>query len=171
MKIVKIVETWKQIAHELGRSERWCRYMASREKDPLPLAGKLGGIVRAEVSELAAWVKRQTDDSKFNMLGRSAGSGICTKCDDRIPLRADGAVKAHEVLFRQRIQRCVGAGRFPKEGTVESTIVVEPEPDSRVEDGETHAEMLAVFGVDPDPEGDTYEFDDAVTGPFDHGDA
>ena len=29
------VETWKSIASTLGRSERWCRYMAQRDADPL----------------------------------------------------------------------------------------------------------------------------------------
>ena len=29
------VETWKGIATALGRSERWCRYMARRAGDPL----------------------------------------------------------------------------------------------------------------------------------------
>src|SRR5438094_524805 len=31
------VETWKGIATALGRSERWCRYMARRGADPLPV--------------------------------------------------------------------------------------------------------------------------------------
>ena len=31
------VETWKGIAHALGRSERWCRYMARRTSDSLPV--------------------------------------------------------------------------------------------------------------------------------------
>ena len=39
------VETWKGIATALGRSERWCRYMARRAGDPLPVF-KVGGIVR-----------------------------------------------------------------------------------------------------------------------------
>ena len=36
------VETWKGIATALGRSERWCRYMARRGSDPLPVF-KVGG--------------------------------------------------------------------------------------------------------------------------------
>ena len=39
------VETWKGIAFAVNRSERWCRYMARRGQDPLPVF-KVGGIVR-----------------------------------------------------------------------------------------------------------------------------
>lgn len=52
------VETWKGIAHALGRSERWCRYMARREEDPLPIF-KVGGIVRLNQSDLEGWLDRQ----------------------------------------------------------------------------------------------------------------
>lgn len=45
------VETWKGIAHALGRSERWCRYMAQRAQDPLPVF-KVGGIVRLNGDDL-----------------------------------------------------------------------------------------------------------------------
>ncbi|MEZ4367949.1 MAG: hypothetical protein R2939_16960 [Kofleriaceae bacterium] len=51
------VETWKGIADALGRSERWCRYMA-RRADPLPVF-KVGGIVRLDAADLAAWIARQ----------------------------------------------------------------------------------------------------------------
>lgn len=56
------VETWKGIAHALGRSERWCRYMAARPDDPLPVF-KIGGIVRLNADDLGAWLGRQRDRS------------------------------------------------------------------------------------------------------------
>jgi len=56
------VETWKGIAHALGRSERWCRYMAQRIDDPLPVF-KVGGIVRLNGDDLADWLHRQRDRS------------------------------------------------------------------------------------------------------------
>jgi hypothetical protein len=52
------VETWKSIATALGRSERWCRYMAQRAGDPLPVF-KIGGIVRLNQSDLDDWLSRQ----------------------------------------------------------------------------------------------------------------
>ncbi len=51
-------ETWKGIAHKLSRSERWCRYMARREEDPLPVF-KVGGIVRLNGHDLNEWLCRQ----------------------------------------------------------------------------------------------------------------
>lgn len=117
------VETWFGIAHEIGRSERWCRYMVRREEDPLPVR-KLGGIVRIDKEALEAWVRRQTGSTKIAKMSRPPpeGSGICVKCGDRIPLRADGALKAHEVERHNKIRRCVGAGRYPKAGTVEAPV-------------------------------------------------
>ena len=56
------VETWKGIAYALGRSERWCRYMANRVEDPLPVF-KVGGIVRLNGDDLADWLSRQRDRS------------------------------------------------------------------------------------------------------------
>lgn len=56
------VETWKGIAYALGRSERWCRYMARRDDDPLPVF-KVGGIVRLNGDDLAEWLGRQRDRS------------------------------------------------------------------------------------------------------------
>jgi hypothetical protein len=56
------VETWKGIAHALGRSERWCRYMAQRGGDPLPVF-KVGGIVRLNGDDLADWLLRQRERS------------------------------------------------------------------------------------------------------------
>jgi hypothetical protein len=52
------VETWKGIAFALNRSERWCRYMARRGADPLPVH-KVGGIVRLNTPDLDAWLTRQ----------------------------------------------------------------------------------------------------------------
>jgi len=52
------VETWKGIAVALGRSERWCRYMARRGEDPLPVF-KVGGIVRLNACDLEDWLARQ----------------------------------------------------------------------------------------------------------------
>lgn len=52
------VETWKGIAYALGRSERWCRYMARSEEDPLPVF-KVGGIVRLNREDLEDWLGRQ----------------------------------------------------------------------------------------------------------------
>ena len=52
------VDTWKAIAAIMGRSERWCRYMSARADDPLPVF-KVGGLVRLDASDLAAWYQRQ----------------------------------------------------------------------------------------------------------------
>jgi len=65
------VETWKGIAHALGRSERWCRYMARRTSDPLPVF-KVGGIVRLNEGDLGDWLSRQRDRS----LGRPLAEGL-----------------------------------------------------------------------------------------------
>ena len=70
------VETWKGIAHALGRSERWCRYMARREHDPLPVF-KVGGIVRLNGDDLEDWLQppaRSLDRSRC--LTRAALSSI-----------------------------------------------------------------------------------------------
>jgi hypothetical protein len=56
------VETWKGIAFLVSRSERWCRYMARRGPDPLPVF-KVGGIVRMNQSDLDAWLGRQRNAS------------------------------------------------------------------------------------------------------------
>ena len=56
------VETWKGIATALGRSERWCRYMARRAGDPLPVF-KVGGIVRLNSVDLEDWLTRQRASS------------------------------------------------------------------------------------------------------------
>jgi hypothetical protein len=56
------VETWKGIAFAVNRSERWCRYMARRASDPLPVY-KVGGIVRLNKVDLDAWLARQRTTS------------------------------------------------------------------------------------------------------------
>ncbi len=55
-------ETWKGIAHELKRSERWCRYMARQGDDPLPVF-KVGGIVRLNSLDLSDWLGRRRAQS------------------------------------------------------------------------------------------------------------
>lgn len=54
----KCVETWQAVAAVVGRSERWCRSMASRKVRPLPVA-KFGGIVRAYIGELNDWLRAE----------------------------------------------------------------------------------------------------------------
>ena len=54
----EFVETWKGIAYAIGRSERWCRYMARRAEDPLPVF-KVGGIVRLNNADLEGWLARE----------------------------------------------------------------------------------------------------------------
>ncbi|HPH68454.1 MAG TPA: hypothetical protein PLF40_22005 [Kofleriaceae bacterium] len=51
-------ETWKGIADAMGRSERWCRYMARRTANPLPVY-KMGGIVRMNESDRNDWLLRE----------------------------------------------------------------------------------------------------------------
>jgi len=51
-------ETWKGIADAMGRSERWCRYMARRAGNPLPVY-KRGGIVRMNESDRNDWLLRE----------------------------------------------------------------------------------------------------------------
>jgi hypothetical protein len=62
MSMSNFVETWKGIATALGRSERWCRYMARRGADPLPVF-KVGGIVRLNSNDLEDWLARQRQTS------------------------------------------------------------------------------------------------------------
>lgn len=52
------IQTWKGIAVALERSERWCRYMARRSPDPLPVF-KLGGTVCLGHDDLEQWLLRQ----------------------------------------------------------------------------------------------------------------
>lgn len=66
------VETWKGIASALSRSERWCRYMARRAGDPLPVF-KVGGIVRLNHEDLEGWLTRQRAQSMRGPVAASAG--------------------------------------------------------------------------------------------------
>lgn len=80
------VETWKGIATALGRSERWCRYMARRAGDPLPVF-KVGGIVRLNTSDLEDWLSRQRDRSMRLPVHAPASLGGAVSNDDVSALR------------------------------------------------------------------------------------
>lgn len=60
--MANIIETWKAIAAALDRSERWCRYMARRSSDPLPVF-KIGGTVCLRPDDLDDWLSRQRAQS------------------------------------------------------------------------------------------------------------
>jgi hypothetical protein len=68
------VETWKCIAFSVGRSERWCRYMARRPLDPLPVF-KVGGIVRMTKPDLDAWLLRQREIPYDQLKAQAIASG------------------------------------------------------------------------------------------------
>lgn len=80
------VETWKGIATALGRSERWCRYMARRAGDPLPVF-KVGGIVRLNTTDLEDWLSRQRDRSMRLPVHTPAAMGSAASSDDMSALR------------------------------------------------------------------------------------
>jgi len=52
------LESWKDIAPVVGRSEDVCQRMARREEDPLPVRRYIGRVV-AKRSEIEAWTLRQ----------------------------------------------------------------------------------------------------------------
>jgi len=79
------VETWKGIATALGRSERWCRYMARRAADPLPVF-KVGGIVRLNGSDLEDWLGRQRDRS-MRVPAHVGAPATGTPAGEDVPLR------------------------------------------------------------------------------------
>jgi hypothetical protein len=79
------VETWKGIATALGRSERWCRYMARRGGDPLPVF-KVGGIVRLNSNDLEDWLTRQRDRS-MRVPAHAASAISTTPGNDDVALR------------------------------------------------------------------------------------
>ncbi len=82
------VETWKGIAMALGRSERWCRYMARRAGDPLPVF-KVGGIVRLNSGDLEDWLVRQRDRSmRLSVHGAPAMPGVAGSDDVTLRLIA-----------------------------------------------------------------------------------
>jgi hypothetical protein len=69
-------ETWKGIATMCHRSERWCRYMARRTHDPLPVF-KVGGIVRLNQEDLDGWLQREQERSTVTRRPLLvAGSGL-----------------------------------------------------------------------------------------------
>jgi hypothetical protein len=74
----QFVETWKQIAGVLGRSERWCRYMGGSQPDPLPVL-KIGGIVRLYLADLDVWIARRR-------AGNFVTAGPCGIRDSTSPL-------------------------------------------------------------------------------------
>ena len=80
------VETWKGIATALGRSERWCRYMARRAGDPLPVF-KVGGIVRLNTTDLEDWLSRQRDRSMRLPVHAATSLGGAVSNDDMSALR------------------------------------------------------------------------------------
>ena len=80
------VETWKGIATALGRSERWCRYMARRAGDPLPVF-KVGGIVRLNTTDLEDWLSRQRDRSMRLPVHSATSIGGAASNDDMSALR------------------------------------------------------------------------------------
>jgi hypothetical protein len=69
----RFIDTWKAIAAHVGRSERWCRYTAERDVDPLPVS-KFGGMVRLYVDDLDAWAARQ----RARGLARPVAEAIAT---------------------------------------------------------------------------------------------
>lgn len=69
------VETWKSIASTLGRSERWCRYMAQRSGDPLPIF-KIGGIVRMNLGDLDEWLGRQRNRTLARPVADALGAPL-----------------------------------------------------------------------------------------------
>jgi hypothetical protein len=71
-------ETWKGIAYAIGRSERWCRYMARRGDDPLPVF-KIGGIVRLNADDLEDWLARQRHRSLVERGNGASGSASAFK--------------------------------------------------------------------------------------------
>ena len=68
-------ETWKGIADAMGRSERWCRYMARRTANPLPVY-KMGGIVRMNESDRNDWLLREQHRAPTSLAPAMAEPGI-----------------------------------------------------------------------------------------------
>ena len=69
------VETWKGIATALGRSERWCRYMARKAGDPLPVF-KVGGkmfCLIAPPEHSVARISFKCAPEHYDALSRSEG--------------------------------------------------------------------------------------------------
>lgn len=53
--------SWKEIGRAIGRSERWCRYMAAGP-DPLPVV-RISGRIHLERAALDAWLYRQREQT------------------------------------------------------------------------------------------------------------
>jgi len=68
------VETWKAIAFAMGRSERWCRYMAQHPETPLPVF-KVGGIVRLNLADRDLWLAQAREATQARSLV-IAGPGL-----------------------------------------------------------------------------------------------
>lgn len=71
---MKFIETWKTIAAHIGRSERWCRYMADRAEDPLPVF-KFGGMTRLDLDALEAGAERQKQRRPGRDVAAAIGAG------------------------------------------------------------------------------------------------
>ena len=96
------VETWKGIATALGRSERWCRYMARRGADPLPVF-KVGGIVRLNNTDLEDWLSRQRDRSSWKDCGGAPRSKAEPSPPPQgVPRRAQWRAARREMEFEWR---------------------------------------------------------------------
>lgn len=81
------IETWKQIAAYLKRSERWCRYMSRRERRPLPVF-RYGGVVRLNKETYRQWL----EDEEREPLGTMSAAKMCRTGTRR--LTAAGEVAA-----------------------------------------------------------------------------
>jgi hypothetical protein len=87
MSMSNFVETWKGIATALGRSERWCRYMARRAGDPLPVF-KVGGIVRLNTPDLEDWLARQRAGSiRTTIVPSALAPTPAPMANEDVPLR------------------------------------------------------------------------------------
>lgn len=54
------LESWKEIAPVVGRSEDQCQRLAKRDRDPLPVSKYLGRVV-AKRADVEAWAARQVE--------------------------------------------------------------------------------------------------------------
>jgi hypothetical protein len=68
------IETWKSIGAHLGRSERWCRYMARRPRRPLP-AFRYGGVIRLNLGTYRQWLEDEEREPLGSMSAYSQRTG------------------------------------------------------------------------------------------------
>jgi hypothetical protein len=61
--MAEYTETWKRISTLVGKSERWCRYMAHRPESPLPVF-KVGGMARINHVDYQNWLEAQNPHAK-----------------------------------------------------------------------------------------------------------